>query len=267
MRAITRTRRAGTTAAVGAGLVLVLGACGGGDETDGSEDTGDAVGETSGAAGGTDTGTDESGVAGGDSDTATATQPPGPAAKEVASAQEGLGGWLAENKPETPSTTFTIPGCPAISVEQMEEAFAVAGYPDTTLGSWGTEIEWSEYEALHPDLMGIACGGDSDGDANDSDFGTAGGVLAVDLAGKSDFESFLAAADLTDSKTVEPPKDLGGDLRTHCFDDGPDFCVALWHEDGLVLGASLIADGADQKAAQSLLEEVLPDLLDGLAEA
>lgn len=262
MRPITRTRQGATAVIAGLGLVLALGACGGGDDPEDDGNDGDA-GETAQGTGGTDAGAET----GTDTDEATVTQEPaGPAAAEVAAAREGLASWLDENRPETPGTTSSSPDCPAIELERLEEALGAAGYPDTALGSWGSEIEWSEYEALHPDLMGIACGGDSDGDSNDSEFGTAAGVFAADLKDKTDFESFLAAGDITASQSVDPPEELGGELRTHCFDDGPEFCLAIWHEDGLVLGTSLIAEGADEDAAQDLLLDVLPDVLERLAE-
>lgn len=277
-------RRAVIAVAAGTGLVLALGACGDGDATDdagngagaGDEsvsETGDA-GDASGADDGAGTDEDgETGAAGAgagdgdDTDETTATEVANPATEEVTGARTGLAAWLEEHKPATPQTSTDIPDCPAITLERMEEALGVAGYEGTSLASWGTEIEWSEYEALHPDLMGIACGGDSDGDAHDSEFGTAGGVFAVDLADRTDFESLLTALGVADADSVDPPEEFGGDLRTACFDDGPEFCVAIWHSDGLVLGTSLIADGADGEAAQTMLVDVLPDLLDSLNQA
>ncbi|WP_141784642.1 hypothetical protein [Ornithinicoccus hortensis] len=261
MRRITRMRRAVTAVAAGAGLVLALGACGDGEDTEGDAgDGGDPVSQTGGSDG-------AAGSEGTDTDAATATEGADPAAEEVAGARAGLASWLEENKPETAQTSTDIPDCPAITVERMEEALGAAGHEGVSLASWGTEIEWSEYEALHPDLMGIVCGGDSDGDTHDSEFGTASGVFAVDLAGKSDFESLLSALDVADADSVQPPEELGGDLRTACFEDGPPFCVAIWHSDGLVLGTSLIADDADEEAVQAMLVDLLPDVLDSLAQA
>lgn len=257
-------RRAVTSTVTGAGLVLALGACSGGDGT-GTEDESGAEDGTSQT---DDADPSDDAVMTDDSDAATVTEgAAGPASDEVAAAREGLAAWLTEHRPETPQTSTNLEDCPAIDLERLEEALGSAGFPDTTLGSWGTEIEWSEYQALHPELMGLTCGGDSDGDANDSDYGTAAGVFAVDVQGTSDFEAFLAATGLSDGESVDPPEELGGEVRTQCFEDEPEFCVALWHEDGLILGTSLIAEGADEDAVESLLGEVLPDMLEGLAEA
>jgi hypothetical protein len=240
MRPTTRTRRALTTAVAGAGLVLALGACSTGDEEpEAADQQSDETSETSAA----------------------------PGAEAVAAARAGLEDWLEANQPSSTEEGAALPDCPAISVAALEEALAGAGHPDITLAGWGTEIEWSEYEQLHPDLVGFSCGGDSDGDTEDAEFGTAAGVLAVDLAGKTTYEDFITAVGLEDLRDVEPPQKLGGDVQTTCFPDGPDFCAAFWHRDGLVVGLTLIAEGVEAQTPADMLVRTLPRIIDNLAKA
>ena len=179
-------------------------------------------------------------------------------------ARDGLATWLLVNRPETPQTSTSIPGCPAIAVERVEEALAAVGYPDTTLGGWATEIEWDEYEDVHPDLMGLVCGGDTDGNTNDGDWMIASGVLAVDLADLADFREMLPAMGLPDVTTMPTPEGFAGEVISACT--VPEFCVAFWHHDGFVVAVPLLADGADEEKATAVLVDLLPDVLTTLAE-
>lgn len=220
------TRRA-TVALAAAGLALTIAACGSDEESDADAQTADAETVSSEGA-------------------------------DVEAARAGLARYLEANRPATPQESTNIPGCPAIDHTVLEGALAGAGYPDITLGGWGTEIEWDEYSDVSEDLMGIVCAGDSDGDPNDSEFGVGGGVIAVDVAGELD------AADLFPDVDATPgPADLGGDVRSMC--DGTGFCVAAWHRDGLVIGTTLITEDATEDAARALLEATLPQMLETLA--
>lgn len=252
MKTMTRARRS-TVALASAALVFSLAACGSEDEpevVEGSDppvteeesageegpseqETGDDAGQTSDDAGGV---------------TAEVSH------EEVEAARAGLASYLEANRPETPQTSTNIPGCPVLDAAVLETALADADYPDTTLEGWSTEIEWSEYEELSPDLMGVVCGGDSDGDPNDSDFGTASGMVAIDLSDHTDFDTM---AGLLGVEAAD------GDRVAAC--PNPDICVALWHQDGLVIGAVLMAEGADEARVGGLLDAVLPEALSTLA--
>lgn len=231
--------------------MLALGACSTGDDGQGSPDQPSERATAMSAGPPPDA----------DSETSSA-----PGAGVVEAARAGLGDWLEANRGST-SEDSTPPDCPALDAAVLEDALADAGHPDTTLAGWGTEIEWSEYEQLHPDLVGVSCGGDSDGDTEDAEFGTAAGVLAVDLAGRTTYEEFTAALGLEGLRDVDAPGELGGLIQTSCFPDGPDFCAALWHRDGLVVGASLIAEGVEDQAPADLLVATLPTIVDNLAAA
>lgn len=201
----------------------------------------------------TTTGTDEpggeEGESGGDEGESGSV-----ASEDVEAARAGLARYLEANRPETPQTSTNIPGCPVIEVGVLEQALADAGHPDTTLEGWGTEIEWNEYEDISPDLMGVVCGGDSDGNPNDSDFETASGMVAIDLTGHSDFESLMGTLGVSAG---------GADLITVCPDDS--LCTAMWHRDGLVIGTVLMAEGADEQTVGAMLDSILPDALTTLA--
>ena len=280
MTPTTRTRRS-TVALTAATLLLTLAACGSQEEPEVVEETvgggvaeqesgADAGQETSAGTvetgsdetGGDETGGDETGgdETGGDEtggDEIGGDEIGGDASGEVEAAKAGLARYLEANRPETPQTSTNIPGCPVVEVGVLEQALADVGYPDTTLGGWGTEIEWNEYEDISPDLMGVACGGDSDGNPNDSDFGTAGGMVAVDLSGHTDFSTFLGDMGLT------AEGDASGDTATFCPEAG--LCLSLWHSDGLVIGTTLMADGADEERVGTMLDLILPDALTALA--
>lgn len=266
MKPMMRTRRS-TVALAATALVLALAACGseeapevveGSSAAEGS--SAEAAAAETGATGGsveqdaadeTDGGeTDGGGTDGGETDG-------GEVGGDVEAARAGLARYFEANKPETPTTSTDIPGCPVLEVSVLEERMAEAGLADTTLEGWATEIEWNEYEDISPDLMGVACGGDSDGNPHDSDFGTAGGMVAVDLSGHTDFATFLGDLGLS------ADGDVSGDTVTICPETG--FCTSLWHSDGLVIGVTLMADGVDEETAGALLEASLPDALTTLA--
>lgn len=272
MKPMTRPRRS-TVALVTAALALTLAACGsdeapevieGGDqespaeaqaaeeivvETDAGPDS-DATQDT--PADPDDTDADDSDADGTDGD----------ASGEVEAARAGLARYLEANRPETPTTSTNIPGCPVLEVSLLEAQMADVGLGDTRLEGWGTEIEWNEYADFSPDLMGVACGGDSDGNPNDSDFGTAGGMVAVDLAGHTDFATFVGAMGL-DAAGLESEGQEDGDTVTVCPEAG--YCMSLWHSDGLVVGVALMADVADEETVGALLDGVLPQALTRLA--
>lgn len=234
-----------------AGLVLALAACGAQDEpgtvvaAEQSRTT-DSAATTGGSATGDDPGTEAA---------ASASGP------DLEAARAGLARYLEANLPETPSTSTNIPGCPAIGQAVLEEALAGAGYPDTVLAGWATEIEWDEYEDVGDDVMGIVCGGDSDGDPNDSDFEVAAGVIVTDLRGTAGSPEMI----LGGGESEPGPEGLGGMVVTTC--DSDDFCVAAWHRDDLVVGTVLSTEGANEEAARALLDATLPAILETLAGA
>lgn len=184
---------------------------------------------------------------------------------DLTAAREGLAAWLKANKPASPSTSTDIPGCPAIELDTLQSAVADAGLPGT-LQDWGTEIEWSEYQDIDPDLMGIVCGADTDGDSHDTDTELGVGVVAVD-AGTDDRAVSLitgfgfGALDVVDANVPGVP---GGTLTTGCVGEGElGVCITLWDLDGLVIGIVLRSDSqpVPDGVSQDVLEAVLPDIL------
>lgn len=200
---------------------------------------------------------------------ATTTPPTDGDATDLTAARDGLAAWLKANKPASPSTSTDIPGCPAIEVDALEAAMAGAGVP-ADLGDWGTEIEWSEYADIDPDLMGIVCGGDADGDAHDSDNELAAGVFAVDAGTDERAVSIVTgfsfgALDVIDADIPGIP---GGTLTTGCIaDEGLSACLTFWDLDGLVVGTRLASDTQElpDGSSQAVLEALLPEILATLA--
>ncbi|QDO87581.1 hypothetical protein FNH13_03880 [Ornithinimicrobium ciconiae] len=235
------------------------GAAGGDDPTDAT--TGGTGESTDGGATGDEgsddgTGADD-GTAGSDDDGTAAAGDSGVEA-DIEAARAGLARYLEANMPETPQTSTNIPGCPAIEQTVLEAALAGVGYPDTVLGGWTTEIEWDEYEDVGDDVIGIVCGGDSDGDPNNSDYGVASGIAAVDLKGTAATPDMLFPG-----AEVQPGHaELGGEVVTMCDDD---LCFALWNRDDLVIGTVLNTAGVDEASARALLDATLPTILETLA--
>lgn len=205
-------------------------------------------------------------------DGAGETTAPGPAAPDpdVDAARAGLAGYLEANRPPTPQTSTNIEGCPALDLASAQAALAEVGHGDVTLGGWGTEIEWDEYEAFGPDVLGIACGGDSDGNPNDGEVGVGLAIAAVDLAPVADdprfegFDSFVEATGLDGVSAVDAPEGAPpGEWSATCFPG--EGCLAFWYDDGLVLAVGLLGESATQEQAQQLLQTTLPELLTTLA--
>ncbi|MCK0110716.1 hypothetical protein MWU75_00975 [Ornithinimicrobium sp. F0845] len=276
------TRRAGGVLAA-TGLVLALAACAddqpqpsaglpaestaegeadGGEAATSEETQGAGEAETSEEAAETAEGTAETSEEAAETAEGTAETSEAPetvAAADVEAARAGLAAYLEANMPATPQTSTNIPGCPVIERAALEEALAGAGYPGTSLEGWGTEIEWDEYEGVGEDVIGIVCGGDSDGSPNDSDFGVAAGIIAVDLKGTGAVPEDI----LGDTELVPGPEGLGGEIASLCQDD--TFCLAAWISDDLVLGTVLNTDGASAESARAMLDATLPELLETLA--
>lgn len=246
------TRRSAAVAAAAA-LALTLTACGDDDEPEVAE-------QDSTAQDGTTQGPETRSGATGAGETTGVEEADGTeAASELEGARAGLARYLEANMPATPTTSTSIPGCPAVERAVMEEALAGAGYPDTSLEGWATEIEWDEYEDVGDDVIGIVCGGDSDGSPNDSHVGVAAGVVAIDLKGTG-----AAPEDIFgDGERTAGPEGLGGKITGFCQDE--EFCVAAWISDDFVLGTVLNTDGATEASARAMLESTLPTMLETLA--
>lgn len=180
-------------------------------------------------------------------------------ADQIVAAQDGLARWLAANRPATPQTSTDIPGCPAMELEVLQAALDERGLTDP-IEDWATEVEWDEYEDLDPELMGIACGGDSDGDANDSGTdGTSVGLAALDL-GDVGWTAFLETTELSALPATTLPS-LPGDAVADCLED---MCLVVWHaEQGLML--ALMVEGPTLTAAD--VEEMLQDWAPGMLTA
>jgi len=270
MKPTTLTHRA--TAGLGAALlVLGLAACGSDDDpvedetTTSTQGTGSSDEPAEGNAdettpdAGDETTPDDAGETTDEGSGGGVSGSEGVSSADVEAARAGLAAYLEANMPATPQTSTNIPGCPAVEQAVLEDALAGAGYPGTSLGGWGTEIEWDEYEGVGQDVIGIVCGGDSDGNPNDSDFGVAAGVIAVDLKGTG-----AAPEDLFgDAERTAGPEGIGGEVASLCQDD--TFCFAAWISDDLVLGTVLNTDGATEESARTLLDATLPSVLETLA--
>jgi hypothetical protein len=201
-----------------------------------------------------------------------ASSPPEPAEAPVAAAREGLADWLAAHRPSSPSESTDLAGCPVIDLDTFERAVADVGLLGDLggLGDWGTEVEWDEYEDIDADLMGVVCGGDTDGDSHDSSYELAAGVVAVDAGTDARAIDVLAglgfgALDVTEADVAGVP---GGDVSAGCIVDGElHACLALWSLDGLVLGVTVWSDrrALPSDAATAVLDSVLPEMLDALA--
>lgn len=268
-----RGRAALRTLALAAGLSLVVAGCSSPDD-DAASPTPD-VPAASGDAG-SDTGTENATETGTETDTTTddgggadtGTEPDaGGQGATLEDARAGLASWLQENRPETPQTSTSIPGCPAIDVADLQEAMAQVGLGEQTLGGWGTEIEWSEYSDIDPELMGITCGGDTDGNANDSDHALMAAVIAVDVQGYGSAEEVLEAMlGLPLEQADGSPQGLDGQTATACLEES--MCFAVWQEDDFVLATALLTDGEVPVSAETtteLLHSIVPTMIQSLS--
>jgi hypothetical protein len=183
---------------------------------------------------------------------------------DLAGARAGLGRYLTQNRPESSQTSTDIPGCPALSQERLEDALEGIGV-STTFKDWGTEIEWNEYEELNPDLLGIACGGDSDGNANDGD--TEAGIIAVDLIDKATDKEFLTwlKAEMPKVSTQKTTGIPGSTTMGSCQTiDGSTACIEVWAQDSFLIGISIM--GVDRAQTTQVLSDIIPDVITTLAD-
>ena len=219
-----------------------------GDDDAGSDDTGHEDGTTEDTRDGGATGSTA-----GQADGAVTTD-------QIAAASAGLDRWLTTNRPATPRTSSDLPGCPAIALADLEQAFAPYGL-DAPLGDWRTEIEWDEYEDVDPDLMGLVCGGDTDGDAHDSDSEVEIALAVVDLQDRS-WTEFADAMGIADLPSADLPR-LGGSGWAVCEEDQ---CLAAWHAPtGLVLVLQTEGATLDAPRLAGVLDDLGPAVLDTLA--
>lgn len=186
-------------------------------------------------------------------------------ASDVAAARGGLARFLEVNRPAAPEAFTEINGCPAIAREQFESALADTGFSDP-LGDWGTTIEWEQFLAFDPTLLGIACRGDTDGEADDANFGLFGGLLIVDVGSDdrvADLYQHLAFGVL-DVETADVP---GGEISSLCVNDaGIGVCMAFWSFDGFVVGVNVwsSAEEVPEGTASTVLVTVLTTVIDTL---
>lgn len=184
----------------------------------------------------------------------------------VTAARAGLAGWLDVNRPPTPSSSTDLVGCPAIDADAYAELLGAHGIVvDPTDADWGTEIEWNEYEELSPEMIGIVCGGDTDGDTHDSTMSAAFGIFAVELPASVTTDDLLAWSGFP----LEFIAGTDGDTASACDRSADTFCLGLWHRDGLVLGVTLINDAApaDDATMTAIVDATVPQLLATLAAA
>jgi len=193
-----------------------------------------------------------------------AGDPPG-----IDAARAGLAAYLAASRPESPTTSTNVPGCPAIALDRLQEAIVDVGI-DGPIADWSTTIDRNEYADIDPELIGIRCGADADGDSLDGDFEMSASVVAVDAV---DDERAQEVRDLLGygALTIEPADVPGGELANICIDDSENslsMCMSLWSSDGFVLGVVLASDVQDipDGAASAVLEDTLPDILATLAD-
>ena len=183
---------------------------------------------------------------------------------DIDAARAGLAAYLEVNRPESPTTSTNTPGCPAIGLDRLQEALGAVGIDDKIEG-WATEIEWREYQRIDPDLMGITCGGDADGDAHDSDFELSASVYAVD-AGDVDRAQEIIDELGFGALDFEPAAVPGGELASFCADDPEQslsLCLSFWSNDGFVLGVILASDVTDipDGASHAVLEDTFDDIV------
>lgn len=184
----------------------------------------------------------------------------------VADAKAGFAAWIEVNRPATPHASTKLVGCPAVDGDELLATMGDHGVElDVALADadWATEIEWSEYATLDEDMIGIVCGGDSDGDANDTSIAGGFGVFVVELADEVTTDDFITWSGFP----LEFADGANGEVAAACADELDErFCLAFWHRDDLVLGLMLINDAApaDDATLYALLDAVVPSALAAL---
>ena len=188
-------------------------------------------------------------------------------ADDVDAARAGLASFLSDHRPASPSDSAEIAGCPAIDLARFQTALDDSAVPGGPIDGWSTEIEWDEWEAIDPDLMGIVCAGDSDGDVRDDGFRMVGGVAVIDAGSEEralEVEQQVGFGAL-DVEAADVP---GGEVMARCLDDDEvSLCMAIWSHDGFVVAVVLSSDELDipDGSGTAVLEDVLDDVLSTLA--
>lgn len=189
---------------------------------------------------------------------------------DIVAAKEGLAGFLAANPLPTPTTSNSFVGCPIVELDVLEVATSELLRAPVALLDWGTEIEWSEYQDIDPDLQGVACTGAADGDTHDTDDTIAAGVAAIDITDVTTFDDFLDVVIGSDVEW-ESGTFAGGDSRQHCFDEDEtgdtNVCFEFWARDSLVLAYVVFGSEVGQPALGSSLDDLVPLMVEHLAAA
>lgn len=194
--------------------------------------------------------------------TATASSPstaaPAPVAEEaIRDAKVGWSRFVADN--------FAVPtavpdACPLLTVDAANAGVVGLGLVATDL-PYGVSLY---RDATGTGIIGIVCGADLAKAATPA----GATLLAVEvtlLDGQAVFPQYVVRIAGNDTPVAASPE-LGGDVIGRCRND-PQYCVASWHADGLVVTVKL--DGprtADSEAqVRQLLVTLVPQVVANLA--
>ncbi len=195
--------------------------------------------------------------------TATATSlstapPPGPITEDaIRNAKVGWSRFVADN---FAVPTAVLDPCPLLPVEAANAGVAGLGLVPTDLPYLVSLYR----DATGTGIIGIACGADLAQRAS-PDGATLLAVEVTMLDGQAVFPQYVVRVAGNNTPIAGSPQ-LGGDAIVRCRND-PQYCVASWHSDGLIVTVKLDgprSDGSEAQVAQ-LLVTIAPQVVANLA--
>lgn len=150
--------------------------------------------------------------------------------------------------------------CPLLTVEAANAGVSALGLVSSEL-PYGVSLY---RDATGVGIISIACGADLAKAAIPS--GSTSFVVEVTLLdGQAVFPQYVVRIAGNDTPISSSPE-LGGDVIGRCRND-PQYCVASWHADGLVITVKLDGPRTNESEAQArqLLLGVVPQVLVNLA--
>jgi len=195
--------------------------------------------------------------------TATATSlsaapPPGPITEDaIRNAKVGWSRFVADN---FAVPTAVLDPCPLLPVEAANAGVAGLGLVPTDLPYLVSLYR----DATGTGIIGIVCGADLAQGAS-PDGATLLAVEVTMLDGQAVFPQYVVRVAGNNTPIAGSPQ-LGGDAIVRCRND-PQYCVASWHSDGLIVTVKLDGPRSDASEAQvaQLLVTIAPQVVANLA--
>lgn len=189
----------------------------------------------------------------------------------VAAARTGLVAFLAANPPadppEDPARQGDLAVCPLLTLEQLQAAVDALGFTEPLLDFRARPLA-NSLAAIAPDLPGVVCAADVDGDSRDAEYGLYADVTVVDLGADTLVLDYYAAVGRDRITAVVAPQLPGGKLYRSCsLDEGFNACMAFWNDGGFVVAVNLWSNPLEitEEQVVQLLIALYPQVIETLA--